>query len=51
MCSSPQAGQSMQAPILGHLRNTLGSASIAVDTAKPVFGHPIVTALMAEPSG
>jgi hypothetical protein len=49
-CSCPQAGQNMRALIPGNLRNTLGSVSIAVETARPVLGHLIITELMAEPS-
>ena len=48
-CSWPQAGQSMRALILGNLRNTCGSTSIAVETARPVLGHLIITELMANP--
>jgi hypothetical protein len=49
MCSWPQAGQSMRALILGNLRNTFGSVSIAVETGSPVMGHLIITQLMADP--
>jgi hypothetical protein len=45
--SCPQAGQSMRALILGNLRNTLGSTSIAVDTGAPVMGHLIIMELIA----
>jgi hypothetical protein len=31
------------------LRNTGGSTSIAVDTARPVLGHLIITELIANP--
>ena len=39
----------MRALILGSLRNTCGSTSIAVETARPVLGHLIITELMANP--
>ena len=39
----------MRALILGNLRNTLGSTSIAVDAGSPVIGHLIITELMGGP--
>ena len=39
----------MRALILGNLRNTLGSTSIAVDTGLPVMGHLIITELIGRP--
>ena len=40
----------MRASILGSFRNTLGSISMAVETACPVSGHLIITELICEPS-
>jgi hypothetical protein len=39
----------MWAATFGNLRNTFGSVSIAVETARPVTGHLIITELMANP--
>jgi hypothetical protein len=39
----PQAGQCIRTPTVGRLRNTVGSVSISVDTARPVAGHVIIT--------
>jgi hypothetical protein len=36
----------MRAATFGNFRNTLGSVSIAVETARPVAGHLIITELM-----
>jgi hypothetical protein len=36
----------MWAATFGSFRNTLGSVSIAVETARPVTGHLIITELM-----
>jgi hypothetical protein len=36
----------MWAATFGSFRNTLGSISIAVETARPVTGHLIITELM-----
>jgi hypothetical protein len=38
----------MYALTFGNLRNELGSVSIAVETALPVTGHLIITALMGD---
>jgi hypothetical protein len=40
----------MRAATFGNLRNTLDSTSIAVDTARPVLGHMIITELIIGPS-
>jgi len=39
----------MRAATGGSFRNTLGSVSIAVETASPVVGHLIITELMVSP--
>jgi hypothetical protein len=36
----------MRAATFGSFRNTLGSVSIAVETAPPVVGHLIITKLI-----
>jgi len=40
----------MRAATFGSLRNTLGSTSIAVETARPVSGQAIITELIIGPS-
>jgi hypothetical protein len=38
----------MHPAIVGNLRNVTGSVSIAVETARPVTGHRIITMLMGD---